>query len=67
MNSYVDELYSINLSFANFAIIVRDGMVIDAAPIMRWVIGKPLQVAVDYVARRGGTIEKVERIGRQGE
>ncbi|WP_188189654.1 hypothetical protein [Nonomuraea sp. SYSU D8015] len=36
-----------------FAIVVRDGRVVDAAPIARWAVGKPEQRVSDYYRRKG--------------
>lgn len=32
----------------------------DAAPIMKWAVGKPLLQVADWVRRKGGTIERVK-------
>lgn len=37
---------------------VRKGYVVDAAPIMRWAIGKPIDGVRSWVASNGGSMEK---------
>jgi len=39
------------------AIIVRDGMVIDAAPILKWTKGKKIVDVLAYGQRRGWKVE----------
>jgi hypothetical protein len=43
----------VSLDYATFGIEVRDGVVVDAAPIARWAIGKPEQYVADYYRRKG--------------
>ena len=59
-----DLYYSINTKFGNWAIVIRDNVVIDAAPIMRWAIGKPMSVVRRYLDARNGTAEKLNITGR---
>jgi hypothetical protein len=42
-------------SLVNCGIVVRDGRVIAAAPIMEKFVGKPVSVAQEWVASKGGT------------
>ncbi len=42
-----------SLPRATFALIVRDGLVVDAAPIARWSIGRREREVADYYRRRG--------------
>ncbi|MFC4006662.1 hypothetical protein ACFOY2_05480 [Nonomuraea purpurea] len=42
-----------SLDFATFAIVVRDGRVVDAAPIARWAVGKPEQRVADHFRSKG--------------
>jgi len=43
----------VSLPYATFALAARDGLVVDAAPIARWSIGKPEQQVADYYRRKG--------------
>ncbi len=43
----------VSLPRATFALIVRDGLVVDAAPIARWSIGRREREVADYYRRRG--------------
>ena len=47
----------IDLHFAVFCIVVKDGIVTEAVPIVKWAIGRPLQVVIDYVERKHGVWE----------
>jgi len=42
-------------------IIVRDGEVVEAAPILRWMIGSPLREIADYCSRRGWKLERLAK------
>jgi hypothetical protein len=44
---------------ACFAVIVRDGDIVDAAPIARWAIGKSLAFFSAWVKRKGGKIDRL--------
>lgn len=52
-------LWRVVLSYACFGIIVEDGMVTDAAPIGRWMIGKPLGTVAAWVVGKRGTVTPV--------
>ena len=41
------------MSHATFGVIIRDGRVIDAAPIARWTIGKDERQVAAYFKHRG--------------
>lgn len=43
----------VSLPYATFGIAVRDGVVVDAAPIARWAIGKSERRVADYYRRKG--------------
>lgn len=49
----------VSLTYATFGVQVRDGVVIDAAPIARWAIGKPESVVADYYRRKGATFVRL--------
>ncbi len=49
-------LYSIDLPYACFAIVVRDGKVTFAAPIGRWMVGKSLEDVELWVRGKRGEI-----------
>ncbi len=43
----------VSLSYATFGIAVRQGRVVDAAPIARWAIGKDERFVADYYRKKG--------------
>lgn len=43
----------VSLPHATFAVVIRDGRVVDAAPIARWAVGKPERQVADYWRRKG--------------
>lgn len=45
----------VSLPYATFAVVVRDGVVVDAAPIARWAIGKPEEKVATFYRRKGAT------------
>lgn len=47
--------YWIHLPYATFGIAVRDGLVVRAAPIAAWSLGKPN--IIEYYRRKGATIK----------
>lgn len=44
----------VSLPYATYGIEVEDGIVIDAAPIARWMIGKDTQTVRNWIAKKGG-------------
>jgi len=52
------ELYYISLSFAVFGILVEDDIVVDSAPIGRWMVGRNIKVVMKYVEKHNGKIIK---------
>lgn len=53
-------LYSIDLPYANFGIIVdAAGVVTEAAPIAAWMIGKSIADVSRWIVGKSGTIEPV--------
>lgn len=50
----------VNLPYATFGIEVRGGVVIDAAPIAHWMIGKQTSFIREWVARKGGRWEVLD-------
>lgn len=45
-----------SLPWATFVIVSEQGVVIEAAPIARWCIGKRMTDVVSYFANRGATL-----------
>lgn len=37
----------------------NEGKIVEAAPICRWMIGKPIQVARSWADRKGGTVVRI--------
>ncbi len=53
-------LYQITLPYACFGIETNGNVVVDAAPIGKWMIGKNIKEIARWVEGRGGTIERRE-------
>jgi len=51
-------LYIIDLPYANFGIIADNDIVIRAAPIGDWMVGKNVAFISRWVNKKGGTIKK---------
>jgi hypothetical protein len=49
----------VSLPWATFGLAVRDGVVVDAAPIARWTIGKPELDVAAYWRRRGAVFARL--------
>lgn len=47
----------VSLPHATFAIVVADGLVVDAAPIARWTIGRDERDVAEYFRRRGAEFQ----------
>lgn len=45
----------VSLPYATYGIEVAAGVVVDAAPIARWMIGKDTQFVRSWIAKKGGT------------
>ena len=53
-------LVSITTHYASFGLVVRDGVVVEAAPIARWTVGRNARAVVGWWLRRGATIVVME-------
>ena len=53
------DCYWISLSYATYGVIVRDGIVVEAAPIAHWMIGKHWSYCSRWVIRKGGEVRRV--------
>lgn len=51
-------LIRITLSYAVFGLIVEDAVVVEAAPIARWAVGKPIRDVLTYYRRKGATFQR---------
>lgn len=49
----------VSLSYATFGIRVEKGIVVEAAPIARWAVGKPEGFVADYFRRKGARFERL--------
>ena len=49
-----DQFYVVDVPHAFFGVVVRDGRVVDAAPIGKWLVGRNVQAIADYARRKGG-------------
>lgn len=52
-------LVQIRLSYATFGVITEDGVVVEAAPIARWMEGKTEEVCAQWVRKKGGVAEVI--------
>ena len=52
----------VSLPWATFGIAVNDGVVVDAAPIARWTVGKPERVVADYYRRKGAVFVRLSEV-----
>lgn len=48
-------LYRVDVGFACFGMLVRDGIVVDVATIAYWAKSKPVEHVLAWAERRGGT------------
>lgn len=51
-------LYRVELSYAVFGIVCEGNKITEAAPIGRWMVGKPFLFVCEWIGRKGGTIKK---------
>lgn len=52
-----ETLYRVTLSYACFGVIGKGGIVIEAAPIARWMEGKSIEAARSWVKSKHGIFE----------
>lgn len=51
-------LYQITTPFACYGIVVLNGLVVEAAPIAYWAVGKTWEYVSNYYKRKGYTYER---------
>jgi hypothetical protein len=56
------ELYQVELSYACYGIVVVDGVVTEAPPIARWMIGKTVQKILWWVLGKIGSMKVIDRM-----
>ena len=64
------DLYQVATSSYVAGVLIRDGRVVQAAPILRWAIGQSLDELSRQVEKRGGTVAAVApgfKMGRNEE
>lgn len=54
----MDEWIHVSLPCATFAVIVRNGVVVDAAPIARWAVGKDERFVANFYRRKGAVFTR---------
>lgn len=59
--------YQVRLSYATFGIIVNKGIVVKAAPIGRWMVGKPIEDVRKWVAGKRGSMLTASTPAERGE
>jgi hypothetical protein len=52
-------LYQIWLSYAVFGIVVQNDLVVEAAPIGKWMIGKNIEYVKKWVEKKHGSVHKI--------
>ena len=52
-------LYAINSKYFSAGLIVDNGVVSDAAPIIKWMRGKSMDYVIEYCGKKGWKIEVV--------
>lgn len=55
-----DTAYYVSLPYATFALMLRAGIVIRAAPIAGWAVGKEEALVLGYYRRKGATIDPID-------
>jgi hypothetical protein len=55
-----NNLYQVTLSYACYGIETHNGLVIDVAPIARWMIGKKIDNIYNWIASKGGKLHLVK-------
>lgn len=53
-------LYRAVLPYYCCGFLAEDGLIIDAAPIMRWAIGKTVTEYTQWAASKGGKVELID-------
>jgi hypothetical protein len=53
------DLVWVTAPWATFGLIVRDGLVVEAAPICRWAVGEKEWKVADYLRQRGAQFRRV--------
>lgn len=56
-----ERLYLINLDYATYGIVTHDDIVVQVPPIARWMVGANIYKIMSWVAKKGGTIERVKK------
>ncbi len=61
------DLYTVDLPYAYFAIIVKRDTVVFSPPIGSWMIGKPLSQIKGFVGRKGGQVSATSIDAKGGQ
>ena len=56
----LDTACRVTLPYATFALILRAGVVVRAAPIAGWAVGKDEARVLGYYRRKGATVERID-------
>lgn len=56
---YPQEWFRCVTPWAVFAVVAENGIVVEAAPIARWSVGKPLRTLEHYLRRRNGSATRM--------
>ena len=55
------KLVEVTSSYASYGIVVRDGIVVDAPPIAKWLIGKSSVFARIWIRDKDGTAKLIDK------
>jgi hypothetical protein len=58
-----DELYQITLSYACAGVIIRKGRVVEAAPILAWMVGRTVATVRLWVMKKRGQMKLISQQG----
>lgn len=56
--------YRADVGYAVFGFFEEKNFIVDAAPIAKWMIGKNVMVAKNFVKKKGGSLMLIEEDGR---
>lgn len=54
-----EQTWQVRTSYMTAGLVTKQGRVIEAAPILKWALYKPIEYVAEWVRGKGGRIEKV--------
>jgi hypothetical protein len=58
LETEIERLYIINLSYANYSIIAVNNIITEAPPIVKWMVGKSIDEVEKWVKSKKGTMNE---------